>query len=313
MKKIVYIQPVHEGGMNRLAGKYEVIVAPDTSRETIERLIADADAIVTRLTPIDRDLIAKGAKLKAIARHGIGVDNIDVEFAASRNVAVITTGNANSLSVAEHAFFAIGSLFKKIPFLDRQVRKGNWASRDKTGATEITGKCIGIVGLGNVGSQLARMAKYGMNMQVLIYDPFASVEAVQANGYEKLDDLDELLKRADVVSVHVPLIADTKNLIDDRRFRLMKPGSFIINFARGGIIDEQALYRALTEGHLAGAALDVYEQEPPDVGNPLYQLNNIILSPHCSYFTEESRVKMSMHLAEKIEEALEGHTIDEHR
>lgn len=307
MKKIVYIQPVHEGGMNRLAGKYEVIVSPDTSRETIERLIADADAIVTRLTPIDRALIDKGTRLKAIARHGIGVDNIDVEYAAGRNIAVITTGNANSLSVAEHAFFAIGALFKKIPLLDREVRKGNWASRDKTGATEITGTCIGIVGLGNVGSQLARMAKYGMNMQVLAFDPFATAEAVQSHGYEKLDDLDDLLRRADVVSVHVPLTADTRNLIDERRFQLMKPGAFIINFARGGIIDEQALYRVLTDGPVAGAALDVYEREPPDRSNPLLRLDNVILSPHCSYFTEEARIRMSMHLAEKIEEALEGH------
>lgn len=304
MKKIVYIQPVHEGGMNRLAGKYEVIVAPDTSRETIERLIADADAIVTRLTPIDQALIAKGTKLKAIARHGIGVDNIDVEYAASRRIAVITTGNANSLSVAEHAIFAIGSLFKKIPLLDREMRKGNWGSRDKTGATEITGKCIGIVGLGNVGSNLARMAKYGFNMRVLVYDPFASAQAVESHGYEKLDELDELMKRADVVSVHVPLTAETKDLIDERRFQLMKPGSFIINFARGGIINEQALYQALTAGNVAGAALDVFEHEPPDIGNPLFQLDNIILSPHCSYFTEESRIKMSMHLAEKIEEVL---------
>jgi D-3-phosphoglycerate dehydrogenase len=304
MKKIVYIQPVHEGGMNRLASKYEVIVAPDTSRETIERLIADADAIVTRLTPIDQTLIAKGTKLKAIARHGIGVDNIDVEYAASKQVAVITTGNANSLSVAEHVIFAIGSLFKKIPLLDREMRKGNWASRDKTGATEITGKCIGIVGLGNVGSHLARMAKYGFNMRVLIYDPFASAQAVESHGYEKLDELDELMRLADVVSVHVPMTAETKDLIDERRFQIMKPGSFIINFARGGIINEQALYQALTAGNVVGAALDVFEHEPPDISNPLFQLDNIILSPHCSYFTEESRIKMSMHLAEKIEEVL---------
>lgn len=309
MKKILYIQPVHESGMNRLAGKFDVIVAPDPSRETIERLIVDADAVVTRLTPIDKELIALGRKLKAIARHGIGVDNIDVNAAADRNIAVLTTGDANSLSVAEHVIFAIGSLFRNIPWLDRQMRRGHWASRDRTGAGEIGGKTLGIIGMGNIGTHLARIAIHGFRMNVLFYDPFASREAVEAAetlGCERLPELDELVKRVDVLTVHVPLNSHTKHLIDERRLQLMKPGAFVVNFARGGIVQEDALYRALAEEKLAGAALDVFEQEPPDGGNPLLQLENVILSPHCAYYTEDSRVRMSLALAEGIEDVLEG-------
>jgi D-3-phosphoglycerate dehydrogenase len=309
MKKVLYIQPVHESGMNRLAKNYEVVVAPDPSRATIERLIVDADAIITRLTTIDKELIGKGLKLKAIGRHGIGVDNIDVGYATEKNVAVLTTGDANSISVAEHVIFAVGALSKKIHWLDRQMRSGNWASRDRTGAGEITGKILGIVGLGNIGTHIARIAKYGFNMKVMFHDPFASKEALDAagsHGYERCEALDDLVKSVDVLTVHVPLTPHTTNLIDERRLELMKPTAFVVNFARGGIVNEAALYQALANGKLAGAALDVYEQEPPDYSSPLMQLDNVILSPHCAYYTEDSRVRMSLQLAEGIEEVLEG-------
>jgi D-3-phosphoglycerate dehydrogenase len=309
MKKVLYIQPVHESGMNKLAQKYEVIVAPDPSRETIERLIADADAVVTRMTPIDQELMAKGVKLKAIARHGIGVDNVDVAYAAKRDIAVLTTGDANSLSVAEHVIFAVGALFRKIHWLDGEMRAGNWSSRDRSGAGEITGKSIGIVGMGNIGSHIARIAAQGFNMQVMYYDPFASKEAVakaENQGCERFDELDELVRRVDVLTVHVPLTPHTKNLIDERRLCLMKPSAFLVNFARGGIVNEAALYQALSEGNLAGAALDVFEQEPPDCTSPLFQLDNVLLSPHCAYFTEDSRVRMSLILAEGIDDVFAG-------
>jgi D-3-phosphoglycerate dehydrogenase len=307
MKKVLYIQPVHADGMNKLAEKYEVIIAPDPSRATVARLIEDVDAVVTRLTVIDQDLMDKGKKLKIIARHGIGVDNIDVDYAAKQNITVITTGNANSISVAEHVIFAMGALVRKVAWLDREMRRGNWASRDTGGASELFGKTIGIIGLGNIGNHLAGIAKSGFGMQVKYYDPFASesiVAKAQDRGYERISDLDELVKQVDALSIHVPLTDETKNLFHSQRLALMKPGAILVNFARGGIVDEEALYEALTDGQLAGAALDVFEQEPPDHNRPLLQLDNVVLSPHCAYFTEDSRVKMSMYLAEGIEAVL---------
>src|SRR5690554_140899 len=260
MKKILYIQPIHEGGMSRLAEKYEVIVAPDPSRETIERLIVNVDAVVTRMTIIDKALIAKGKKLQIIARHGIGVDNIDVDYALQQNVAVITTGNANSISVAEHVVFAIGSLFRRVSWLDREMRNGNWSSRDTAGAYELRGKSLGIVGLGNIGQHLAGIVKNGFHMNVMYFDPFATTDTqllAENQGYKKCDNLDELLAQVDVLSIHVPLTPYTENLIDDRKLALMKPSAFIVNFARGGIVNERALYDALVARKLAGAALDV--------------------------------------------------------
>lgn len=303
--KVLYIQPVHDCGMAYLRDRYDVVVAPDVTAFT--SLLPDADAVVTRLTRIDRAVLDLAPHLKVIGRHGIGVDNIDVELAAARGVKVITTADANSTSVAEHTLLAIGSLYKQIPWFDRQTRAGNWQSRDRSRARELAGKTLGIVGMGNIGRTLARMACLGMGMHVRFHDPYASptvLAEARAAGYEHDHDLDDLLRRVDVVSVHTPLTDETAGLIDARRLRLMHGGAFVVNFARGGIVDEHDLAQALRDGTIAGAAVDVYAIEPLTTGHPFLGLDNIVLSPHCSFLTEESLERMSMTLAHGIDAIL---------
>lgn len=302
--KILYIQPIHASGMERLAAQHEVVVAPDTERATVMRLIADADAVVTRLTPMDRALIEQGTRLKAICKHGVGVDNIDTAFAASRGIEIVTTGDANSSAVAEHAMFAIGALHKRMVMLDRAMRAGEWGVRDHSGATDVRGKVLGIVGLGRIGSCLARMAGAGFGMEVWAYGPRLSAAQASAQGCHWAPDLDTLLRKADVVSLHLPLTADTRHLMDARRLSLMRRGAYLVNFARGEVVEEDALYAALRDGHLGGAALDAFETEPPDIRRPLFQLDNVLLSPHCAALTEDARRSMSLRIAEALERIL---------
>lgn len=304
MMKVLYIQPIHESGMKRLSQKYEVIVAPDTTRETLEKYIADAAAVITRLTVVDASLMEKARNLKAVCKHGVGVDNIDVEYAKNHGIAVLTTGDANSSSVAEHAMFAIGALFKRIAYFNKEMLKGNWLSRDTGGSFDVRGKTLGIIGLGRIGMCLANMAKNGFNMNVIVYDPFVSREIVEAKGFAYYEDLDEMLPLVDIISPHIPLTDATRDLIDGRRLGMMKKGSYVINFSRGGIVNEKALCQALENGHIAGAALDVFEEEPPGTDNPLFNNPNVLLSPHCATFTEDSRIRMSLRLAEEIEKVL---------
>ena len=304
MKKVLYIQPLHPAGMERLAERYNVVVADTQDREALKAAIADAHAVVTRLTRIDRELIEAGPQLEAIAKHGVGVDNIDLEAARERGISIVTTGNANSRSVAEHALLAMGALCKRIGYLDRAMRRGHWLSRDEAGSVDLYGRRLGIVGYGRIGQALAPMAKHGFGLEVLVCDPDVSPARIAADGFTPCPDLDALCSRADILSLHVPLTAATRGLIDARRLDLLKPGAFLVNFARGGVVDEAALCEALAGRRLAGAALDCFAAEPPDHDSPLFQLDNVLLSPHCGTFTEDSRRRMSLALAEGIEEVL---------
>lgn len=273
--KILYIQPIHPAGMRRLAEKYTVCIAPDTQRETLLACVQDADAIVTRLTRIDAELMEAAPRLKAVCKHGVGVDTIDVEYARSRGIVVLTTGDANSVTVAEHAMFAIGALMKRVVFMDAAMRMGDWAARDRGVSVDAAGKTLGLIGYGRIGSRLAHMAGWGFDMRVVVFDPYVSSETVQTNGFEWVSSLDVLLDCADVISVHVPLTEATRSMLGREQLLRLKPGSYVLNFARGGIIVENALAELLHTGHIAGAAIDAFAEEPP--ANPPCSLRQI----HC--------------------------------
>lgn len=307
MHKILYIQPIHKAGMDYLRAKknYEVVVASSTDHEVLKKEIKDADVIISRLTPIDADLMAAADHLKAICKHGVGLDNFDLDYCKAHNIAVLTTGDANSSTVAEQAMIAIGCLFRRNTWLDSEMRKGNWASRDQANATDLMGKNLGLVGYGRIGKCLARMAGKGFEMNVYVYDPYASKEDVEKDGYIWCEKIEDLLPLVDVLSPHVPLTPETRGIIGEKEMKKMKEGSFIINYARGGVVDEKALYENLVSGHIKGAALDTFEVEPPDKEeNPLFQLDSVIFSPHCATFTEDSRIRMSMRLAQEIEKTI---------
>ena len=309
MYKILYIQPIHPDGMNYLASKadYRVEVAPDTEPETLKKCIRDADAIITRLTVVDAELMECAEHLKAVCKHGVGVDNIDTEYCKTHGIAVLTTGDANSSTVAEQAMIATGVLLRKTMWLDKRLRAGDWSSRDRSQASDLMGRTLGLVGYGRIGKCMGRMAGKGFLMNVCVYDPYAARQDVEADGCVYFDKLEDMLKEVDILSPHVPLNANTRGMIGAEEMAIMKQGSYILNFARGGIVDEKALYDNLISGHIAGAALDVFETEPPDVNtNPLFKLDNVVLSPHCGTFTDDSKRRMSMRLATEIEKALEG-------
>lgn len=308
---ILLTERIHESGMSLLAERFDLRVAPDTSKDTLLELLPDAIAVVTRLTAIDRELIEAGRNLAVIGRHGVGVDNIDIVAAHERGISVVTTGDANATAVAEHAMFAVGALLRNIPQFDADVRRGDWSSRNRYLGSEVAGKVLGIVGLGSIGLRLARIAANGFGMQVHYFDPFAPLghreEAAQWSAVSHRD-LDSLLAEADVLSVHVPLTDETTGMIDADRLAKMRPGALVINFARGGIVDEEALVDAITRGRLRGAALDVFTEEPPDPAKSavLGLPGQILLSPHTAFLTEESLEKMAIVLAQAVADAVES-------
>lgn len=309
-KKVLYIQPIHASGMDKLRGNYDVVVANNEDKGFLMEAVADASAIITRLTDIDADIIAAGKKLEAIAKNGIGVDNIDVAAATSRKIAVLTTGFANISSVAEHTMFAIGSLYKRIPYFDNAMHEGNWMSRDEGGFKDVADQVLGIAGLGRIGLLTAKMAKDGFNMKVLVYDPFLNPEKVKALGYDYAENIDDLCRKADVISLHMPLTKENTHIINEHTLSLMKPTAFVINFSRGLMVNEEALYQALVEKKIAGAALDAFAHEPPNFNNPLYKLDNVLLSPHTAGISEDARKRMSLKVAEGIDDVLSGRVPD---
>ena len=308
MYNILYIQPIHPEGMEYLRSKanYRVMVASATDVETLKREVRDADVIITRLTRLDGELLRCARHLKAVCKHGVGVDNIDVLYCKEHEIAVLTTGDANSSTVAEQAMLAIGALLRKTAWLNERMHRGDWQSRDRSGAVDLMGRTLGLIGYGRIGKSLAGMAGNGFRMKVCVFDPYARAEA-ERDGWECVDSLETLLGRADVISLHVPLTEETRGMIGEREMALMKKNAYIVNYSRGGIVSERALYENLRSGRLGGAALDVFEVEPPESqSNPLFELDNVILSPHCASFTEDSRRRMSMKLAMEIEGVLEG-------
>lgn len=306
-KKILFVQNIHRSGMDRLREHYDVIVAENEKKETLLRAVRDADAIVTRLTEIDREVMDAAPRLKAIAKNGIGVDNIDVACATSRGIPVLTTGFANTWSVAEHTVFAMGALFKRIVYFDREMHRGGWSCRDSGGIDDAAGHTFGIIGLGRIGRYVAGIVKNGFQMDVLVYDPYIDRAGVEALGYRWASTLEELCRTADVISLHMPLTRENTHIINDHTLSLMKPTAIVINFSRGLMVDEDALYRALAEKRIAGAALDAFVPEPPNFAHPLYRLDNVLLSPHTAGISEEARKRMSIKVAEGLEAVLEGH------
>ncbi|MBQ5954274.1 MAG: hydroxyacid dehydrogenase [Lachnospiraceae bacterium] len=309
MKKVLYIQAIHPAGMDLLREKYDVVVAKSPDKETVLAEVKDASAIVSRLTVVDREIIDAGEKLEAVAKNGVGVDNIDVAYATQKGIPVLTTGQANLWSVAEHTVFAMGALVKRLVYFDAEMRKGNWKSREDGGAFDIAGRTFGIVGFGRIGRDVASIVK-AFRMNVIAYDPFLPLEAIEAEGCACAESLEALCRKADVVSLHVPLTAENRGLINAQSLSWMKPTALLLNFSRGLLVDNDALYAALLEGRLAGAALDAHVPEPPAFDHPLYYSDKVLLSPHIAGNSEDALRCMSLKLAEGIDDVLSGRVPD---
>jgi D-3-phosphoglycerate dehydrogenase len=273
----------------------------DLTPEQLKEIIPQYDGIIirsgTKLTP---ELLESPGGLRAIARAGVGLDNVDVPTATEKGIVVMNTPGGNTVSTAELTFSMILALSRKIPQAWESLKNGEW-KRSKFAGVEVRNKTLGISGLGRIGTQLSKYAK-AFDMRVIAFDPYVSNERAQQLGVEMVS-FDELLARADYLSVHTPLTPETRNLIDKEAIAKMKPGARIINCARGGIVNEEALLEALQEGKLAGAAIDVWSQEPP-TDNPLLQLENVVATPHLGASTKEAQDNVAIEAAELMADFL---------
>lgn len=302
--KVLITEPIHERGVEILSRQFEVRVAPDPSPPTIIREMKGVSALIVRLASIGREVIQASDCLRVIGRHGIGVDNIDVKAATERGIAVVNAPLSSVSSVAEHVVAAIGALAKQLLYLDSSTRRGNWAVRDEYRPIDLKGKTLGVVGLGKIGSLVGKKARAAFDMQVIAFDPYVGHKAACELGFHMCSSIDDLLRDADVVSLHVPLTPETRGLIGAERLRIMKSTALLVNFSRGGVVDERALYEALRSGSIAGAALDVFQQEPPSTDNPLFKLENVLVSPHNAALSREAVVRTSVCVARGVVDVL---------
>lgn len=299
LHRILVAERIAEEGLAELRSHPELVVdfAPGLPAAELRARLAESDALVVRsATGVTAEVIGAAPRLKVIGRAGIGVDNIDVDAATERGIVVLNTPDANATTTAELAVAHLFSLSRHLPQADRSVRRGEW-QRSRFMGQEIAGKTLGIIGFGTIGRIVADRA-LGLRMRVTAYDPFVTREAFAQAGVEPLE-LDALLEAADYVTLHCPLLAKTRNLIDTARLARMKPQAFLINCARGGLVDEEALCEALRSGRIAGAALDVYSQEPPSE-SPLLGLDNVLFTPHLGASTHEAQVAVSREIARQV-------------
>jgi D-3-phosphoglycerate dehydrogenase len=266
--------------------------------EELQNIIGEYDAVVVRsAAKITKDIIAKGDKLKVIGRAGIGVDNVDVQAATEKGIVVMNTPQGNALAAAEHTIGLMFAAARKIGLADRTMKEGKWEKKALMGI-EIYGKTLGIVGIGNIGAIVAEKA-LALGMRVVAYDIFISKEFAESKGIE-LVDFDTLLKESDFISVHVPLVKETRNLINKDTIAKMKKSVIIMNVARGPVVNEKDLYDAIQEGRVAGAALDVFDEEPTPKENPLVLCDKVVCTPHLGASTAEAQDKVAIDIANQI-------------
>lgn len=297
--KVLVSDSLSEEGLEILnnAG-LEVIYKPGLTSQELMKEIEDVEALIIRSgTKVTREVIERAKNLKVIGRAGTGLDNVDLQSANEKGIVVMNVPGGNTLSAAEHTLALLFALARKIPQANNSVKDGKW-EREKFMGVELNGKVLGIIGLGRIGSLVAERA-LALKMQVIAYDPFVSPDLASKKGVE-LVSLEELYSRADFITLHTPLTKETYHLLDEAAFAKMKKGVYIINCARGGIIDEEALYRALISGKVAGAALDVFEKEPPDPEHPLIKLDNVIVTPHLGASTIEAQKVVAIEIAKQV-------------
>ena len=309
-RKILFIQRVHECGHAVAAdrGDIEIDVYQGRDPDEIRRRIRDADGIVVRTAVIDRAVIDAGERLAVISRHGVGYDAVDIEAAAERSIPVTITPLANSVSVAEHAMFMLLALAKNARENDAAVRANRFeAARTSMKPLDLAGRNLLIVGFGRTGSRVAPRA-LGFGMRVHVCDPYVDRAMMEAAGCTVVDDLHAALPEMDAVTVHTPLNRETRGIIGAKELASMKPTAFVVNTARGGVVDEDALADALEGSRIGGAGLDVFAVEPasPQPDHPLLAFDNVIVSPHCAGVTIESSMRMAEYSVRNVLDCFDG-------
>ncbi len=303
--KILLYEDMHEVGKAILADKTEIFFASSLEESNLMKEVEEVDGIIIRANgKVSRKLMDSAPKLKVIGRHGVGVENIDLEAANEKGIWVVNTPDANDISVAEHFFGLALILSKMLKKADIALREGRWEVRYKYIGNELHGKTLGILGFGRIGRAVGRIGHGGFDMKILYYDAIRYEEVEKEIKATKVS-LENVLSQSDYISINLPMLPETKGLLKEREFEWMKPSAYIINLARGSIWDEKDLYTALKEGKIAGAASDVYEVEPTMKENPLLKLENFVGTPHMAAHTEEALKRMSL-VAEDVIRVLEG-------
>jgi len=300
MPRVLVCDKLESAGLDllRLAG-IELDERPGLTGPPLQDALRAADGVIVRSgTRITADLLENPGKLRAIVRAGVGVDNIDVAAATRHGIVVMNTPGGNTVSAAEQTITLLMALARHIPAADASMKQGKW-ERNKFIGTQLAGKILGVVGLGRIGREVARRAA-GLDMKVVGYDPFMAPDKAAQLGIESVPDIEQLLPRCDFLTVHTPLTDETRDLIDARRLALLPRGARVLNCARGGIINELALAEALRSGHLAGAAIDVFVQEPPPADHPLLKLPNVVVTPHLGASTIEAQESVAREAAQLL-------------
>ena len=300
-KKILVIQNIHQEGINLLKGNssYEFEIF-DEINEDLKQKIVDCDAISIRTAKLPNEIISSAKKLQVISRHGVGYDNIDLKSTKEIGATLTITATANAVAVAEHVMFMLLNISKRKDMYDQSVKLGKFNDRNKLPKTiELWGKNILIAGFGRIGQALIKRC-LGFEMNVYVYDPYINDEKIKSLGGKKVDDIKDAVKEMDAISLHMPLNDETKNIVNYDLLRSMKTNCIVVNAARGGIINEVDLDKALRENLIFGAGLDVFETEPPKSDNPLLKNDKVFLSPHTAAFTEECMIRMGKETIQNI-------------
>ncbi|WJY14186.1 hydroxyacid dehydrogenase [Pectobacteriaceae bacterium CE90] len=304
--KILLPQEIMKEGREYLESRgYELINGSGMEEEDIIRDIPDCDGIIVRLSKMSDRVFGAAKKLKVVARHGAGYDTVDLDSARRHGVTVLNAPVANSMSVAELTIFYMLHCSRNFRLVEKKMLEDYYWAKLRTPKVELDGKTLGLVGIGNIGSRVAIKALHGFNMKVIAYDPYKSQEQVP-EGVELTNDFDRIFKESDFVSLHCPATAETINFINEKQFSLMKPTAYFINTARGKLVDEKALYHALSTHIIAGAGVDVLKKEPFDPADPIFTLSNIVIAPHIGAATKEATDRASLHSAIGIDEVLSG-------
>ena len=303
MPKIAIVDKMHDDGINLLKKnpKFECEIIEDLSKENLISKLPNFDGMTLRRGKIDAEILEKCKNLKVISRHGVGYDNVDINFLKKNNIKLLVTATTTSISPAEHIMFMILNISKGIDFFDKSVRQGEFGSvmHIKHNTFELSNKKILIIGFGRIGRQLIKRC-LGFEMKVHAYDPFVDKKTIESFGGKKVDELNIGLQEADIISLSVPLTKETHNMINMDKMKMMKKNAVIINTSRGGIVNEKDLNEALNKNIIYGAGLDVFEKEPPENNNPLLSNKKVVLSPHAATFTKECLSKMSMETTQNI-------------
>ena len=301
--RVLIAEPLAPEGVAALESRHAVDVRTGLSPDQLRGIVGNYDALIVRSgVDVDAALIAAGTRLQVIGRAGVGVDNVDLDAATRAGITVVNAPTGNTIAAAEHTIALLLALARRVAAADASLRRGEW-SRSKLQGVQLRGRTLGIIGLGKIGMAVAERAR-GFGMTLLGSDPFVTAEQAQLRGVE-LVSFETLLERSDAITVHVPLSRGTTGLIDARAIGRMKPGAFILNVARGGIVDEAALAAALRDGHVGGAGIDVFVDEPP-TGSPLLDAPNTVLTPHLGASTVEAQVAVAEEIAEQVLDVLDG-------